>query len=52
MGKNIVKSSVFFALLGSTHKKAPCKMLMKLTPGSKSSPEENGESLVAKDKND
>ncbi len=25
--------TVFFALLGSAHAKAACKMLMKLTPG-------------------
>jgi len=31
--KNTVKSSVFFALLGSVHTKAACKMLIKLTTG-------------------
>jgi len=30
--KNTVKPLVFFALLGSLHVKAGCKMLMKLTP--------------------
>jgi hypothetical protein len=30
--KNAVKPIVFFALLGSSHVKAGCKMLVKLTP--------------------
>ena len=31
--KKTVKLSSFFALLGSVHVKAACRMLMKLTPG-------------------
>ena len=32
-GKNTVKLSSFVALLGSSHVKAACRMLLKLTPG-------------------
>jgi len=34
--KNTVNLSVLFALLGSAHKKAACRTLIKLTPSSES----------------
>ena len=33
--KKLFDLTVFFALLGSTHEKAACKLLVKLTPGYK-----------------